>query len=858
MNNITNSESGERLSFYKLFSLKKYRVLIPIIQRDYAQGRKTTKEIRNNFLNALYNYLDENKPNRDLDFVYGSLSETNNIIDFIPLDGQQRLTTLYLLHWYLYQISTNSEKREEFKSALLKDDESMFTYETRRSSAEFCNSLMSNPIDFNTLLESDRDLNNNSKNNNLSKTIKNCAWFYLTWQYDPTIQSMLTMLDAIHSKFAGRKEFFERLLDIENPVITFLFMNLQDFKLTDDLYIKMNSRGMPLTEFENFKAKFEHFLSTIRVNREFCLTFNSAEKNTSIKEYFSHNIDTKWANLFWKYRTLQNRSNTEIDDTFDDELMNFIRVIFTNQYAMSASSKERDNTLEYLLGTSVAKKNKEYSDVISFNKYEELKALSTEGVLYLIDAFDSFANGNDEINLYLPEEYKFYFHELETFENALMHNFDSNHQRLCFHAYVRFLITNENDFSGIDQWMRVIHNLTHPDNTIIDSATEVASAIQSIEELLPHSNRILTHLQSNQHISTFSSWQIKEEKVKAQLILKDRSWQKKIEEVEKHRYFNGQIGFILEFAGILKAYDDMNGIDHWNKQQNTEYFNKFSDYAEKASKVFEESYESRKNNKDYVFERAVLTKGDYLTFASQYRKNLLSTNLVKNNIKRDHSWKRLLRISEADSKWTEKRLLVKEVFDDNRFNINSVEDSLKLICKDKTDSWRDYLISYPNLINYCNQGFIRIESESNILLYGESQSNHLHVEMFTYSFWKNIIEPNKNSYEPFKRIYYQDVKSIDDKASIIFKDFCYNRIHYQVNISCCKDNKTQIGYEISFKKSKGDTFLENYGETIKNILSDLDFNWNNNDYFFTTNNSDVLLDKLRYLTKMLKNTTDRE
>ena len=32
-----------------------------------------------------------------LDFVYGS--KKNNV--FIPLDGQQRLTTLFLMHWYL-------------------------------------------------------------------------------------------------------------------------------------------------------------------------------------------------------------------------------------------------------------------------------------------------------------------------------------------------------------------------------------------------------------------------------------------------------------------------------------------------------------------------------------------------------------------------------------------------------------------------------------------------------------------------------------------------------------------------------------------------------------------------------------
>ena len=81
------------LSFSQL--LKENRIEIPIIQRDYAQGREDKEEIRTNFLNALYQSIKENKSIK-LDFIYGSNIENA----FQPLDGQQRLTTLFLLHWY--------------------------------------------------------------------------------------------------------------------------------------------------------------------------------------------------------------------------------------------------------------------------------------------------------------------------------------------------------------------------------------------------------------------------------------------------------------------------------------------------------------------------------------------------------------------------------------------------------------------------------------------------------------------------------------------------------------------------------------------------------------------------------------
>ena len=108
MSTIINlKQEGKRYSFYQLLKEKKYSIEIPIIQRDYAQGRKSKGEVRDLFLQALYDYLEDNIPNRDLDFVYGSTEVEEGNEKFIPLDGQQRLTTLFLLHWYLASISEN-------------------------------------------------------------------------------------------------------------------------------------------------------------------------------------------------------------------------------------------------------------------------------------------------------------------------------------------------------------------------------------------------------------------------------------------------------------------------------------------------------------------------------------------------------------------------------------------------------------------------------------------------------------------------------------------------------------------------------------------------------------------------------
>lgn len=69
------------------------KIVIPIIQRDYAQGRENpdVNRMRTRFLSSLHDAIDKQHP-ITLDFVYGDV-DGNGIMT--PLDGQQRLTTLF-------------------------------------------------------------------------------------------------------------------------------------------------------------------------------------------------------------------------------------------------------------------------------------------------------------------------------------------------------------------------------------------------------------------------------------------------------------------------------------------------------------------------------------------------------------------------------------------------------------------------------------------------------------------------------------------------------------------------------------------------------------------------------------------
>lgn len=300
---------SRKYTFWKL--IEQYYIEIPIIQRDYAQGRKSDRidAIRENFLDNVYEAIDNNDISRDFDFVYGSIEKYKDSNKLIPLDGQQRLTTFFLLHWYL---ATKDGVVDDVKEILCK-----FSYETRISSREFCQGLVNCGIDINEI---------GKGIHGLSEIIKDSAWFYTVWKNDPTISSMLVMLDAIHNKFKDSQGFFEKLKrEVDGSKlcpITFSFLDLKELKLSDDLYIKMNARGKVLTDFENFKAKFEQHL----------------EKNFSEKvEFYKKKMDNDWTELFWR---LRNKENNDIDNPF----MRYIYYITEMLYVLDFETQKREKS----------------------------------------------------------------------------------------------------------------------------------------------------------------------------------------------------------------------------------------------------------------------------------------------------------------------------------------------------------------------------------------------------------------------------------------------------------------------------------------------------------------------------------
>ncbi|MGI2013127.1 DUF262 domain-containing protein [Shewanella xiamenensis] len=795
MNNQTPlAQSGERLSFFQLFSIKRLKVEIPIIQRDFAQGRENQSAVRTAFLDALYVYLQEGRPNRDLDFVYGRViprKDTGRLKEcdetagqFIPLDGQQRLTTLFLLHWYLAQISGKADFLREYLSV---NGRSLFTYETRSSSREFCDSLMSNDVNFGGLLTDKKG------QESVALTIQDAGWFFLSWASDPTIRAMLTMLEAIHQKFAGHADFFDRLVDEELPVITFLYLNLHEFKLTDDLYIKMNSRGKPLTHFENFKARLEKKLKSFDAPwPEFRLGFR--QEVVSGYEYFIHKIDTDWADVFWGYRNEATK-----DNTYDDELMNLIALVVANEHILKS---EGESGL-FGLGGKLLR--------LSFVEYDECGCLSQDYLIKLMTVLDLLHHGGTyegRVRPYLDAN--LYYDEEITFKRVIS-NISSYPEKLRFYAFYGAVAKGMRD-SELIAWMRIVFNLT--ENTIFNTVTEYYRALKSIQELLSRDQSILDLLKADVEISGFIKDQIIEEKIKAHLITSYPEWQREIVELEGHPFFRGQIGFILKFAGIVGYYFE-NGDTNWVDQVG-DFLDRFRHYARAASGVFSR-IDKGSEKISYAWERAVLTKGLYLTGTTANRFNLLSTRLTKNNIERDHSWKRLLRSLEKSHQWDERQSFVKAVLDDPDFDLDDVSRSLETICRNALNTseernWRMMLIEEPKLWSLCNQGFIAKHGEQVFLLH-ELQRNHLHSELHSKYLVLMLTNENFNA-SPFSH-----VKYLPSRASDVYPCLSFSSLRYDDGFYGLKIWYESTQYQFEFVEECG----EPYPEELVTILDVLGF-----------------------------------
>lgn len=515
-----------RSSFKNL--VEEFQIEIPLIQRDYAQGRVEEENKAGKFLDAILKGMNSSN-GLNLDFIYGSTIEKDSLKKFTPLDGQQRLTTLFLIYFYLS----------------LKDNQNMielsrFTYEVRSSSTDFIEALVKA-----STAEGEEKL----KLPNLRHNIENSNWFFLSWNNDPTVKSILNMLSLIEEKFINAN-----FLELEK--ITFDKLPLHEFNLTDELYVKMNSRGKPLSDFENFKSEFE-----IVIEERF--------KNDLEKELlFKRNLDNAWLDIFWK--------NSNFKPTVTDkQYFNF----FNNLTLFFAL-----NSIESLDDFDLFEYNYSNEDIDKINIiFHELTSYD-EKEIHVIRNLNIFGN--------FTQSY------IKAGKSGITYE-----DRVIFYALMQFFFkigSVKENINLFTSWMRVSLNLIN--NIAFDKMEQFKNAIEIIDKLSMDIENIYEQLDKIQLQKPSS--QYKEEKLKAEIILNNpnEDWEKEFILAEKHWYLDGEVGFLIKFSN-----NDINKFIHY-RDKFIALFDKRKLYInEKDNLEYQTlihrallSFENEKNNLGYL------------------------------------------------------------------------------------------------------------------------------------------------------------------------------------------------------------------------------------------------------------------
>jgi hypothetical protein len=659
--------------------IEQNEIVIPLIQRDYAQGRRKEEKKARKFLEAILDGMDsENGLN--LDFIYGSSLKDNK---FTPLDGQQRLTTLFLLYFYL-----------SLKDDVVIDELSKFTYEVRASSTDFIEDLIKNRKSLSVV--------------ELRKSIEKSNWFFLSWNNDPTVKSILNMLQLIEEIFSNAS-----FSDLEK--ITFDRLLLNEFKLTDELYVKMNSRGKPLSNFENFKSEFEK-----SIEKRF-------ENNKREEFSFKSKLDNEWLHKFWE---VSKYDPTKADKIYYDFFSN-ITLFFALEkidildefdlFKYNYTNPDIDN-LSVILNRLISYSDTQNYHIRDINIFENFLQPYTKG-------------GKSGV----------------TYEN-----------RAIFYALFKFFIkvgNPEENKTIFTSWMRVNFNLIN--NIAFDNIELFKNAIETIDILSENIEDIYAHIQTVKLKNP--SEQFKEEVLKANLIIqdKDNKLENELLIAEKHWYLDGEIGFLLKFSD--------GNIDKF-----IEYRDKFiALFDEKKIQIKKEDKEADKKQKityQTLIHRALLSfeedKDDlgYLKHTKHGNNRYTFCSYDKRLRVKNENWRRVF-----DKPYFQN--LLDLVSTDIEKNLKDKINSYKFDC----DNFKSYFVN-PNrdweVISYIRNYQIEYKNSQEIF-FNEGGTAidkwgwYRVAELYSYYLFKKDFENKK--FLSFNKVWYWDTS--DGSPSIVLEGY---------------------------------------------------------------------------------------
>lgn len=288
-------KTSEQYSLYQLFVSEletNGKIVIPDLQRDYCWGND--EQLVPSFLKSLITEFTT-RPNHDviMGLIYGYYENTRP--NMLLCDGQQRITTLYLLIGLLHRYVTSSELKAQIKDMLMSkferendDMEPRLIYDIRETTKYFLSEIVTNVFYVDGNIEADKQ----------NESWLHKGWWKKVYALDPSIKSMNSALGYIFSALL-EVEDINKFAQFVIDRLKFIFYDMGNRKTGEETFVLINTSGEPLTASENLKP----------------VLLSQYGQNAPMQGDIWESID----NWFWRNRDKKN------EDTSDAGLNEFLR-----------------------------------------------------------------------------------------------------------------------------------------------------------------------------------------------------------------------------------------------------------------------------------------------------------------------------------------------------------------------------------------------------------------------------------------------------------------------------------------------------------------------------------------------------
>lgn len=347
---------------------------IPPYQRLYEWKKEQIETLLDDMKKA----FDESKENYFISNITTSIKSENEQKIYVLIDGQQRLTTLWFIGFYLAnrECECSNDKQKVWQNFILKGDKLRIDMPIRDNEQNSLTNLAKKIVDGKHKFEQDKD-----GKVNLFKELQNIH------------QKIVEAFSCIESWFVNGKD-----IDLANFAkyiyenVCFVFVTLAQNTDLNRFFVRMNNRGKQLEKHEILKARI---LGEIR---------KVYDKNNKLKQDESDEIWKKYAKIWdlcsdmdkYIFQSASDRSilksksqneNSAESSNNNDSLVEIADIVEKYKISETNKSKEKDspNKVESIVDFPtfllhcyklwVAKKCKYKIDKIAISKYRLLEII---------------------------------------------------------------------------------------------------------------------------------------------------------------------------------------------------------------------------------------------------------------------------------------------------------------------------------------------------------------------------------------------------------------------------------------------------------------------------------------------------